>query len=460
MKRSASHAVILLALILVPLPAFADIAAFTFTSDPQTVEVGAVSKPITITAQDGAGTAAPVPQTACLSLVSSSATGEFSSSATNWSPIGVLTMSKNSSNRNFYYKDSASGSHTLTVKATLKPDTVSSSCASWPVGEWNVQWTVTQSITIGSTSASSAQAETQTQTQTQEQSSPLPSVPSYVPPPVPTIFADAGADRTVIVGADVVFDGRAYDREKQTLEKVRLVWNFGDGSTAEGPSVRHHWDYPGRYVVVLDVAQDRTDVSDRVVVTAEPAKLAFSALPDGSVAIENRAGRDLDLSGWLVQQFSREFALPENSIILAGSSMRIPQKTLGFYAATDAVLAYPNGVVALRSGEGAASAPAAANAPLKDVPAVSVSPSKSPPPAASRQTAPEPNPAQGPDISEPPPDIDAVATSAAFVAGAAVPASSHASLWWMAAIALALCAAGTLAAAKYFGKGEWTIIDE
>jgi len=35
--------------------------------------------------------------------------------------------------------------------------------------------------------------------------------PSYVPPPTPNVFVDAGEDRTAIVGADVEFDASAYD---------------------------------------------------------------------------------------------------------------------------------------------------------------------------------------------------------------------------------------------------------
>ena len=77
--------------------------------------------------------------------------------------------------------------------------------------------------------------------------------------------------------------------------------------------------------------------------------------------IENRAGRDLDLSRWIVRQFGSSFTVPEHSVILAGASMFISQKTLGFYSGPSAELDYPNGVLALRAGEstGAANAPVA-----------------------------------------------------------------------------------------------------
>ncbi|MDZ4226903.1 MAG: helix-hairpin-helix domain-containing protein, partial [Patescibacteria group bacterium] len=217
-------------------------------------------------------------------------------------------------------------------------------------------------ITVGEDTQQQSDASAQEQQQTQAQSSQSDSqtqaqaytapVSSYVPPPTPTIFADAGGDRTVIVGADTRFDARAYGKDQSDLTgKVRFSWNFGDGSTAEGMSILHHFAYPGRYAVVLSIAEGMEAVSDRIAVAAEPAKLAFSSLPDGSVSIENHAGRDLDLSGWIVKQFGRYLVLPEHSIILAGERLRIAQPTLGFWANSDAELDYPNGIVALHSGE-------------------------------------------------------------------------------------------------------------
>src|SRR3989344_8009504 len=84
---------------------------------------------------------------------------------------------------------------------------------------------------------------------------------SYVPQPVPVLFAAGGHDRMVIVGADTEFRGRAYNREQDFVEKVRFSWNFGDGTIAEGQSVLHHFEYPGKYMAVLSIALDRAAYS-------------------------------------------------------------------------------------------------------------------------------------------------------------------------------------------------------
>ncbi|MDB5238035.1 MAG: hypothetical protein JWM46_305 [Candidatus Kaiserbacteria bacterium] len=210
-----------------------------------------------------------------------------------------------------------------------------------------------------------ADSSTSTSTTTTQTSTTNTTVSSYVPPPVPTVFADAGGDRTVIVGADAEFDGRAYDRNDQDLDRVRFMWNFGDGSTAEGATVMHHYDYPGRYAVVLSIAQNKTAVEDVLTVDAEPAKLTYTTNADGSISIGNSAGHNLDLSRWVVRSFARNFILPEHSILLKGATLRIAQPTLGFYSGPDTELDYPNGVLALKANESTPAEPVAtAQAPI------------------------------------------------------------------------------------------------
>ncbi len=465
----------LIAAAFVPNVALSQVTNFVFTTDPQTVESGAVSTQILVQAQGPGGVSVGIPQTGCLLLDSASSQGQFSSSATNWSSVSVLTMSKNTANRSFYYKDTQGGTYTLTVKVALKPEDVTKSCTSWPLGEWNIQWTATQSITIGGSSNSSdtstttSQTNTTQQTQTTTTASP---VSSYVTPPEIQIFADGGDNRTVIVGADTEFYGRAYNRDKEELTRVRFMWNFGDGSTAEGITVLHHFDYPGRYAVVLNIAEHRSAAADVIVVEAEPAQLSFELNPDGSVSIGNGAGRDLDLSRWIVRSFGREFILPDHSIILKDATMRITQKTLGVPAGLHTELAYPNGVVALRAGESTVGTAAPPD------PTTVVSP---------RAVSPSPTSAQGfgearpvsvralPKVQTTPPgqntgETEITEQNNAGEPGAEAATSSEVAAvatlaggswkWWLGAFSLALAGSGAALAARRLGKREWNIIEE
>lgn len=305
-------------------------------------------------------------------------------------------------------------------------------------------------ITVGSSAATSQSTETtssqssSTTTSTSSSSASAP-VSSYVAPPEPSVYVDAGKDRTVIVAADTEFVARAYNKQQELVSNARFHWNFGDGAAAEGQKVLHHYSYPGKYAVILSVSRDMESISDRIVVTAEPALLGFLVGSDGSVTIENRAGHDLDLSRWTVRAFLRDFVLPENSIVLAGSSMRISPKTMGFFATGEAKLAYPNGAVAFEANQGSAAQPerfpAAAPAPLPKTATYK--------PPSDRQE----------DTAEPIAD-ELVVEKATSTMYAAASAASGTSYWWLGALALAGATGASVIAIRRKRSGEWDIIEE
>ncbi|MFA7309357.1 MAG: lamin tail domain-containing protein [Candidatus Paceibacterota bacterium] len=302
------------------------------------------------------------------------------------------------------------------------------------------------------TSAAADAAATPTEVTETAPSSASTAVSSYVPPPEPTLFADAGANRTVIVGADTTFYGRAYNRKKEDVDHVRFLWNFGDGSTAEGPSVMHHYEYPGKYAAVLTIAEQRTAVDAHVIVTAEPARLSFSTQPDGSVSIGNLAGRDLDLSGWMIRSFGRTFTLPGHSMVLSGQSLRISQKTLNFFSGLETELDYPNGVLALTAGTSTASS---LTAPAPVIASVSVA--EIPHPVASAPIdIPEPTPASEQSTESDAPAASSGSLSSAQAASAAG-ASGGGGYWWLGALGLAGALGAGTVAVRRMKKSEWDI---
>jgi hypothetical protein len=295
------------------------------------------------------------------------------------------------------------------------------------------------------------------------------STSSYVPPPAPSLYADAGADRSVIVGADVEFDGLAYDKNQNPLDQssVRFSWNFGDGVSAEGAAVMHHFEYPGRYAVVLSIAQNKSAMSDTLVVNAEPAALSFSLLPDGGVAIGNNSGHDLDLSEWIVRQggspFAAQLILPANSEILAGQTMHIGRDILKFSADTNTSLEYPNGTVALGAGQanaGAISAPApthsTAPAPVPTTQAISATDESPAPKSTARVTSDTISSSQEPSSE----DAAASSSQTATVQQAALPFKSGRLWWWVGAFALAAIGGIALIASRSVSKKEWDIIEQ
>jgi hypothetical protein len=251
--------------------------------------------------------------------------------------------------------------------------------------------------------------EAQDESDSSSSPSKAPSV-SYVPPPAPVVFADAGADRTVVVGADTPFRAQAYDRDRDAFKSAKFVWNFGDGTSAEGSQVMHHFSYPGRYDVELYITNQNYSASSRVIVSAKEAVVGMAVLAGGGVSIQNRSGRDLDLSYWLVRQGATTFRLPEHSVVLKDEAINIDQATLGF-AATDAKLLYPNEAEVVQSPMPAATT--ATTAPAQ-APSVSSEGADEPEPVASSPavyTAPAATAAPDEPITMPAPQPEASSTT-------------------------------------------------
>ena len=339
----------------VPFLAHADVSAVAFTSAPQTIAPDAVSEQLTIQLQDGSGNSAKAPSTACASLTSSSASGQFSSSATSWNPVSVLTISKNSANRNFYYKDGSSGTHTLTARVAQKPEGESRSCTAWPVAEWPVGWSATEEVTVGSAGNTGENAAASTSPEDTANAEPAALTTESGNGSVggayeQRIFASAKLPAKGVAGADLAFEAVAIGLKKEPISNARFIWSFGDGAAIEGKRVYHAYHYPGTYVVLVEASSGEWSATDRRDITIVAPLLALRSVRTGAngfIEVANDGKDDIDLSRWFLRSGGSFFSFPEGTIVKAGSSVLFAAAVTKL-AATEsgAELLYPNGTVA------------------------------------------------------------------------------------------------------------------
>ena len=163
------------------------------------------------------------------------------------------------------------------------------------------------------------------------------------------IFADAGGDRNTIVGADSLFEGKALGLQKKPLANARYVWNFGNGETKEGQNVLHYYQYPGEYVVILNVSSGQYSASDRIVVNAYPAELIISKVDKEFIEIHNKSNHELNLSWWQLQSAGERFIIPRDTIILSDKKLIFSSDVTGLDTSVEenVSLLYPNGVEAV-----------------------------------------------------------------------------------------------------------------
>ncbi|TSC67302.1 MAG: hypothetical protein CEO19_291, partial [Parcubacteria group bacterium Gr01-1014_73] len=182
----------------------------------------------------------------------------------------------------------------------------------------------------------------------QSQSSNQSSSPTTITEERPEISVNAGVNRTVVVGADALFSGKALGAGGKPLDHVRFLWNFGDGETKEGQNVLHRFRFPGEYIVTLDIAYGKWSNAARLTAVAIKSPLVISRIKEGTaglVELANEGAAELDLFGWYLQSGNVSFLIPKNTAIAGGKKIIFPNEVTGL-AGPDVSLLYPNGVLA------------------------------------------------------------------------------------------------------------------
>ncbi|OGZ29292.1 MAG: hypothetical protein A2931_02535 [Candidatus Niyogibacteria bacterium RIFCSPLOWO2_01_FULL_45_48] len=326
--------------------ALAATSQFVFTTEQQTIEPNVVSEKITVQFRNTTGDPVSAGQTSCLQLVSSSPSGEFSSSSDNWNLVNVLTINSNWTSRSFYYLDPTEGAHTMTARVALKPAEEPRSCPSWPVEEWGVDFTAEQGISIGD--APSPSAESQSQSSSDDSGT--------ITPTASAIKAEFGAkilgdDRITIVGAEVNLEAAVLDSSGKPVASDDFLWSFGDGAYARGRFASHAYNYLGKYIIFLNSSVSGVSFGDSITVSVIPNEVKISEVKpndDGWVEIVNGSDFKIDISHWAVSNGREAFYFPKNTFIDAKTPLVITRDISGikFFSSGGVFLLYPRGEVA------------------------------------------------------------------------------------------------------------------
>lgn len=296
------------------------------------------------------------------------------------------------------------------------------------------------SLNTNSTSDSSTSTTTTTTTTTTSSNNGGPVSSASSIPVEPQIFAYAGKDREAIAGADSIFEARAFNKNKEQIKPGRFLWTFGDGTSAEGQTVMHHFPQPGRYAVVLDIADSLYSASHQIIVAVLPVSISLS-LRNDDIILSNKSSKNLDLSYWSLRSGGKIFLIPKNTILLGNASVPFTKEVTNLAVAPDAALLYPNGLVAGALGTVSPAPYLSGSAPSVKIDDVAQPVSDSPADSADAQ--------------------EATSTGQPLVANAATaenPNSSH--LWWFGVLGLIVVGGGAIVASRHAGKKEWNIIEE
>lgn len=314
----------------VPLVAFGDtsnINGLVFTNQEYSLKTGEISGELKVQTQNALGSAESVSETNDVTFISSSATGEFLNSSGN--PV-TKTMSKNTSSRTFFYRDSTEGVYQITINIKGR-DTGKAFEASQHI-------TISNSSSGNSGSGSTSTTTSNTATTTQNTATTTPSSSNetqilsahsntqtitYVVD-IPELKADAGRRRLTTTESPIEFEAESSGVENW-LGNVQYVWSFGDGATESGKIVSHTYHFAGDYVVILNVtgnnkrAVSRTEVK---VIDPNVTILTIQRGQNGYVELLNNSPYEVNIQDWKITSGSDEMILPKDTIIKANSSVK------------------------------------------------------------------------------------------------------------------------------------------
>lgn len=155
---------------------------------------------------------------------------------------------------------------------------------------------------------------------------------SISPPPKASFSAYAGEDKSTLAGAEVYFLGQVKGVSDNLVDTVRFLWNFGDGTVGDGKNIKHIFQYPGNYIVNLDVSLGTNSDSDSLKVVVSEAGIYVSEIkPGGWVEIKNDSAKIADVSGFGLQvNDSKTFNFSKDTKLTGSSFLTLDSLILGF----------------------------------------------------------------------------------------------------------------------------------
>lgn len=315
----ATRAVLIASIFFLPFISHAAVSSFVFTAAPSVLSVNDASCKFTVTANEN------IPETFDIFLTSTGS-GEFSSSSTNWIAATKVTMSTGTANRSFYYKGTSSGS--VTITATAKPRT---GTGEFPV---SAQVTIGGSSNCDGGASSTDDEDDESDTADDEHAVTEKEVEVALVDPDPVYTAIVHFPATVVRGIPARFESvveKAVGPEVFTTLKGRYEWSMGDGTEykfEENTKIDHIYAYPGEYTAVFryysNFFKEKPDsIHRKTIIVLPDAVVIARTTSDGGIVVKNNSGKEIDFGGWILENDGRTYEVPKYTYIGAGKELAI-----------------------------------------------------------------------------------------------------------------------------------------
>ncbi|MBI2465883.1 MAG: lamin tail domain-containing protein [Candidatus Sungbacteria bacterium] len=166
-------------------------------------------------------------------------------------------------------------------------------------------------------------------------------------PLLPVLKAEAGGDVAVEVGYPISFSGLT------SQGATAYKWYLGDGAVKEGAEIAYTYQFPGTYLVTLEVANGTDTNIDQLRVFVFGGKVLIneffisnSSTTGGWLEVYNPHPTSADISGWILESGETKFIVPNFVLIPAKGFWVLTQAISGLSlnSQNKIALKYPNGL--------------------------------------------------------------------------------------------------------------------
>lgn len=199
------------------------------------------------------------------------------------------------------------------ISAPPTPGNVNATTAAAPVVNQDVGSSTAQTTSSSNLTMSTAQQNVTTSISTHYSYLPLSDFASSQ-----HLEVSAGRPRLAAVGNPVEFVADA----NQDDGTVMYEWSFGDGTTESNKMVRHIYQYPGEYAVVLNAVSPSVKAIARTTIKIVSPDMFVLDANREYVEVHNNSSDEMNLYGWELRSGVYTFMFPKDTILLPGQSVK------------------------------------------------------------------------------------------------------------------------------------------
>jgi len=169
------------------------------------------------------------------------------------------------------------------------------------------------------------------------------STSAYVPSPSVLSIKIQGIQNT-LMEVPMTLSAQVLNKKGIVDPSARIMWGFGDGSSAIGSLVTKTYHYAGTYLITATAKDGNVSAYGDVIINITKALVNINNVSNKGIVIKNNSDKRLNLSQWWILSGNVRFRIPSGTVLLPRASVLFPFSIMNMPISFRAVLTYPDGL--------------------------------------------------------------------------------------------------------------------